>query len=97
MKMDDIVYDFGGIDTLSGSINAFVNHMNEKLDEVDRTFKGLLADGWQGSGADAFNGCSAKWHSSAGQMASTLHQLSLKVGNAGANMAAADAAAAARF
>jgi WXG100 family type VII secretion target len=71
--------------------------MNDKLDEVDRTFKGLLADGWQGQGADAFTGCSAKWHSSAGQMASTLHQLSLKVGNAAGNMAAADAAAAARF
>ncbi|HEY1486610.1 MAG TPA: WXG100 family type VII secretion target [Micromonosporaceae bacterium] len=95
--MDDIVYDFSGIDTISGSINAFVNHMNEKLDEVDRTFKTLLANGWQGQGADAFTGCSAKWHASAGQMATTLHSLSLKVGNAAANMAAADAAAAARF
>ncbi|HEY2791655.1 MAG TPA: WXG100 family type VII secretion target [Micromonosporaceae bacterium] len=95
--MDDIVYDFSGIDTVSGQITAFVNHMNEKLDEVDRTFKGLLANGWQGKGADAFTGCSAKWHASAGQMATTLHSLSAKVGNAAANMAAADAAAAARF
>ena len=95
--MGDIVYDFGGIDTISGSITAFVNHMNEKLGEVDRTFKNLLANGWEGKGADAFNGCSAKWHGSADQMASTLHQLSAKVGKAGADMAAADAAAAARF
>ena len=94
---DSIVYDFSGIDTLGGSINSFVNHMNEKLDEVDRTFKALLANGWQGAGAEAFNGCSAKWHASAAQMATTLHQLSVKVGNAAANMAAADAAAAARF
>jgi WXG100 family type VII secretion target len=93
----DIVYNFEGITTLGGSIDAFVNHMNEKLDEVDRTFKTLLGNGWQGKGADAFTGCSAKWHSSAGQMATTLHQLSQKVGNAAANMAAADAAAAARF
>jgi WXG100 family type VII secretion target len=95
--MDDIVYDFGGIDTISGQITAFVNHMNEKLDEVDRTFKNLLANGWEGKGASAFQGCSLKWHGSAGQMATTLHSLSQKVGKAGANMAAADAAAAARF
>lgn len=95
--MDDIVYDFGGIDTISGSISAFVNHMNEKLDEVDRTFKNLLAQGWTGQGANAFSGCSVKWHGSAGQMAATLHQLSVKVGKAGADMAQADAAAAARF
>ena len=94
---DDIVYNFEGITTMSGQIDAFVNHVNDKLDEVDRTFKGLLANGWQGKGADAFTGCSAKWHSSAGQMAATLHQLSLKVGNAAANMAQADAASAARF
>jgi WXG100 family type VII secretion target len=94
---DDIVYDFSGIDSISGQINAFVNHMNDKLDEVDRTFKNLLANGWEGKGADAFTGCSAKWHASAGQMAATLNQLSSKVGKAGADMAAADAAAAARF
>jgi WXG100 family type VII secretion target len=96
-QMDDIAYDFTGIDTIAGTINAFVNHMNDKLDEVDRTFKTLLADGWQGHGADAFVGCSAKWHGSAGQMAQTLQSLSAKVGRAGADMAAADAAAAARF
>ena len=95
--MGDIVYDFGGIDTISGSIAAFVGHMNDQLDQVDRTFKNLLANGWEGQGANAFNGCSAKWHGSAGQMATTLHQLSAKVGKAGADMAQADAAAAARF
>jgi WXG100 family type VII secretion target len=95
--MSDIVYDFGGIDTISGSIAAFVSQMNEHLDEVDRTFKNLMANGWEGKGSEAFSGCSARWHASANQMASTLHQLSQKVGNAGANMAAADAAAAARF
>ncbi len=95
--MSDIVYDFGGIDTISGSIAAFVSQMNEHLDEVDRTFKNLMANGWEGKGSEAFGGCSARWHSNANQMASTLHQLSQKVGTAGANMAAADAAAAARF
>jgi WXG100 family type VII secretion target len=94
---DNIVYNFSGIDSISGQIVGFVNHMNEKLDEVDRTFKNLLANGWEGQGANAFNGCSAKWHSSAGEMASTLQQLSAKVGKAGTDMAQADAAAAARF
>jgi WXG100 family type VII secretion target len=97
MSSEDIVYNFGGIDTVSGSITAFVNHLNEKLDEVDRTFKNLLAQGWQGAGADAFQGASAKWHGSADQMANTLHSLSAKVGSAAVNMQQADAAAAARF
>jgi len=92
-----LVYNFGGIDTMSAQITAFVNHMNEKLAEVDGTFKNLLADGWSGSAANAFQGCSIQWHKSADQMAQTLQQLSTKVGNAGANMAQADAAAAARF
>jgi early secretory antigenic target protein ESAT-6 len=94
MQMDDIVYDFSGIDTISGTIASFVTQMNEQLDEVDRTFKNLLANGWEGKGSEAFSGCSVRWHSSASQMANTLHQLSQKVGKAGADMAEADAAAA---
>jgi WXG100 family type VII secretion target len=97
MSNEGIVYNFSGIDSIAGSITGFVNHMNEQLDQVDRTFKTLLAEGWEGQGANAFNGCSAKWHASADQMAATLQQLSTKVGKAGADMAQADAAAAARF
>jgi WXG100 family type VII secretion target len=94
---DDLVYDFNGINSLSGSITAFVTQMNEHLNEVDRTFNNLLANGWQGAGADAFQGQSQKWHSNADQMATTLQTLSQKVGNAAVNMQQADAAAAARF
>ena len=94
---DSLVYDFHGISSLSGSIGAFVTQMNQHLDEVDRTFKNLLANGWSGAGADAFQGCSVKWHSGADQMATTLQSLATKVGNAAANMQQADAAAAARF
>jgi WXG100 family type VII secretion target len=95
--MSDIVYDFNGIDNMSASIMAFVSQMNSHLDEVDRTFQNLLAHGWSGSGAEAFEPCRKRWHQHAGDMASTLHELSKRVGNAAANMAAADAAAAARF
>lgn len=94
---DDLVYDFNGISSLSGSINAFVSQMNEHLGEVDRTFNNLLANGWSGAGADAFQGCSVKWHGNADQMAQTLQTLSQKVGDAAVNMQQADAAAAARF
>jgi WXG100 family type VII secretion target len=94
---DNLVYDFNGITSLSGSIGAFVAQMNEHLAEVDRTFNNLLANGWTGAGADAFHGCSVKWHSNANQMASTLQTLSAKVGNAAVNMQQADASAAARF
>ncbi len=97
MSDDSLVYDFSGIDTLSGSIAAFVTQMNQHLDEVDRTFNNLLANGWSGAGANAFQGCSNTWHGKANEMATTLQTLSTKVGNAAANMQQADAAAAARF
>jgi WXG100 family type VII secretion target len=97
MSGDSIVYNFAGIDSVAGSINAFVTQMNNDLGEVDQSFKNLLANGWQGAGADAFTGCSAKWHQNANQMAETLQRLSQKVGSAAANMQQADAAAAAKF
>jgi WXG100 family type VII secretion target len=95
--VSDIVYDFNGIDNLSASIMSFVSQMNSHLDEVDSTFKTLLANGWGGTAAQAFEPCSRRWHQHAGELASTLHELSKRVGNAAANMAAADASAAARF
>jgi len=97
MDPDHLVYEFGGIDTMAGQIAAFVKQMNTNLAEVDNKFKTLLADGWSGKAADSFQVCSNKWHTGADQMAQTLQQLSTKVGNAGANMAAADAQAAGRF
>lgn len=97
MTGDSIIYNFASIDSVAASINAFVSQMNNDLAEVDQTFKNLLANGWQGAGADAFSGCSARWHQSANQMAETLQRLSQKVGNAAVNMQQADNAAAARF
>ncbi|HKT03693.1 MAG TPA: WXG100 family type VII secretion target [Rugosimonospora sp.] len=92
-----MVYNFEGINSVSGSIATFVNDMNETLNQVDTTFRNLLQDGWSGPAADAFAGCSQKWHQNADQMAQTLQQLSQKVGNAAVNMQQADQAAAARF
>jgi WXG100 family type VII secretion target len=97
MTGDSIIYNFASIDSVAGSINSFVTQMNNDLGEVDKTFKDLLANGWQGAGADAFTGCSAKWHQNANQMAETLQRLSQKVGNAAVNMQQADQAAAAKF
>lgn len=94
---DELVYNFAGIDTISGQIAAFVSQMNADLNEVDSKFRNLLANGWSGAGAQAFEGCSSQWHSSANAMAETLQRLSTKVSDAGANMSAADASAAARF
>jgi|GEM_PF-3465489 len=97
MSSDHLVYDFAGIDTVSASINAFVGQMNEQLAEVERAFNALLANGWTGAGANAFQGCKAQWHSNAHQMSLTLQQLGQKVGEAAVNMQAADNAAGARF
>ena len=94
---ENLVYDFNGINSLAGAITAFVAQMNEHLAQVDRTFNNLLAHGWSGAAADAFQGCSTKWHANADQMANTLQTLSTRVGNAAGNMQQADAAAAARF
>jgi WXG100 family type VII secretion target len=94
---DDLLYQYAGIDTVAGAISSFVAQMNANLDEVDGKFKNLIAQGWHGAGANAFQGKSAQWHAAANEMASTLQQLSTKVGNAAVNMQAADSAAAARF
>jgi WXG100 family type VII secretion target len=94
---NDLLYNYEGIDSVSAAISAFVRQMNTNLDEVDAKFKNLIANGWTGKGADAFQGKSAQWHSAATEMAQTLHQLSTKVGDAGLRMQQADAAAASRL
>lgn len=97
MPTDEINYEFGTIESVQTLINQFVSQMNEHLDAVDRKFQTLIADGWHGSGATAFQGQSAKWHQGAANMATTLQSLAQKVGNASVNMQAADKAAMARF
>jgi WXG100 family type VII secretion target len=92
-----IVYDFAGIDSVAGQIEAFVADMNQTLSDVDAKFRNLLANGWAGAAADAFNTQSAQWHKKADEMATTLRRLSTAAGNASVNMQQADAAAAARF
>jgi WXG100 family type VII secretion target len=94
---DNLVYNFAGIDTMAASIATFVSNMNSDLAEVDAKFQHLVAEGWHGKAAEAFYACSRQWHSGADQMAQTLQKLSSAVGTAGANMAQADAQAAARF
>jgi WXG100 family type VII secretion target len=94
---DDLVYDFAGIDTITASINTFVADMNANLAEVDKTFQDMLDVGWSGQGSDKFYPCKVRWHNNADALNATLQDLAKKVGNAAANMAAADAAAAAKF
>jgi WXG100 family type VII secretion target len=97
MPSDHINYSFAEIESVQAVINQFVQQMNSNLSDVDTKFKNLIADGWHGSGADAFQAQSAKWHQGANNMAQTLQTLAQKVGNASVNMEAADRAAAARF
>jgi WXG100 family type VII secretion target len=92
-----IVYDFAGIDSIAGQIEAFVADMNQTLSDVDSKFRTLLANGWAGAAADAFGVQSSVWHKKADEMATTLRRLSAAAGNASVNMQQADAAAAARF
>lgn len=97
MSDGSMLYNFDGINSVSGSITTFVSQMNQTLNDVDTVFRNLLSDGWTGKGADAFNTASQTWHRKADEMAQTLHQLAQKVGNAAVNMQQADQAAAARF
>jgi WXG100 family type VII secretion target len=94
---DPIVYSFPGIESVSAAIGDFVRQMHEHLSEVERTFNGLVTDGWTGAGADAFGGCAKRWNDNAGQMALTLGDLGRAVGEASLNMLQADHAAAATF
>jgi WXG100 family type VII secretion target len=94
---DDLVYNYGGISTIAGAIDSFVGQMRANLDEVDTEFKNLIAHGWTGSGSDAFNNCSSKWHAAAEEMAQTLNTLKQKVDNAGIHMHATDGRVATRF
>jgi WXG100 family type VII secretion target len=97
MTDPELVYNFGGIDTIIGSINTFIADMQGNLADVDRSFTDLLASGWHGAGADRFAECSTKWHKAADDLATALQVLGQKVGNAAANMQAADQQAAARL
>jgi WXG100 family type VII secretion target len=94
---DAIVYDFGGISTVAGQIEAFVADMNQTLADVDKKFTNLLTNGWTGAAADAFGALSQRWHKDADQMANTLRRLSTAAGNAAVNMQQADQQAAAQF
>ena len=92
-----LVYDFEGINSIAAQIETFVKDMDGTLDDVDSAFRNLLANGWTGAGASAFQDHSLRWHTKAGEMATTLRKLSSAAGNAAVNMHAADQAAAARF
>lgn len=94
---NDLFYDYAGISTVAAAINSFVSQMNANLAEVDGEFKKLLANGWQGKGADAFQGKSAQWHAAAKEMETTLAQFSTKVGDAGVRMQQVDSRVAGMF
>jgi len=97
-EADDILYNYDGISTVSGAIEAFVSQMNQNLEEVEATFRNLLANGWGGSeGAAAFETQKTKWRQGADEMATTLRSLSTKVGDAGINMKSLDGQVASRF
>jgi WXG100 family type VII secretion target len=97
MAGEGVVYNFGGIDSVQASIEAFVGQMRGTLGEVDAEFRGLISDGWKGASSDAFHACSVKWGQNADAMAETLRTLGRRVGEAGANMQQADNSAAAQF
>jgi WXG100 family type VII secretion target len=96
---DDLLYNYEGINSVSGAIESFIHQMNTNLEEVEATFRNLLAHGWGGErgGADAFRAQSAKWHTGAAEMATTLRSLSTTVLNSGINMRQMDQTVANRF
>jgi WXG100 family type VII secretion target len=83
------IYHFGAIDEMFTAIQNFSRQMDTKLNEVDGTFKALGPD-WTGTAHDAFAGCSAKWHSEATTISSTLLSLATAIQRAGEDFNAAD-------
>jgi WXG100 family type VII secretion target len=94
---DDLLYVYGGIESVSSAVKSFVHNMNSELDDVDSVFKKLIAQGWHGTGANAFHGKSAQWHAAAHEMAATLHRLSTELSHSAVRMHEADGQAASRF
>jgi WXG100 family type VII secretion target len=94
---DEIVYRYAGINTVSEAIAAFVRQMNANLADVDAEFRRLLANGWHGVAADAFQTQSQIWHQAATEIEHTLARLGTTVGQAAVNMQEADRRAGSMF
>jgi WXG100 family type VII secretion target len=97
MGDESIIYDFSGIGSVTEQISAFVRQTRGTLDDVEREFNTLLANGWTGTAADSFNGCRTAWNKAANDMATTLATLGGKVDTAATDMQQTDRANAGRF
>jgi WXG100 family type VII secretion target len=92
-----IVYDFGRIDNIVGAIQRFITDMELNLRDLDKTFVGLINDGWDSPASHQFGQYSKRWWDNAEALRRTLEDLGSRLGNAAGNMQAADQAAGARF
>lgn len=97
MSGDHIQITYGAVESVSAAINQFCSQMDEELANVDRKFRTLLSDGWQGMSANAFDAQQQKWHTGAENMKQTLAQLAQKVGDASTHFQTTDSAAAQAF
>lgn len=97
MGGDIIQIHYGAVESVQAAINQFCGQMESELNTVDRKFKHLLAEGWEGMSAGAFQHQSDKWHNGADRMKQTLQLLAQKVGNASTHFQQTDSKAAQAF
>jgi WXG100 family type VII secretion target len=91
MNMSDLAYAYEQIEQMAGQLKNFVGQLEARLSgDVDREFKNLVANGWTGKGANAFQNASATWHGKTLEMNTTLTQLQTALSTAGTDMSATD-------
>ena len=89
--MSDLAYQYEQIEGMASELKRFVDNLEMRLsNDVDQAFKGLLANGWSGAGADSFNTASMEWHKRVDEMQLTLTQLKTALSTAGTDMNSTD-------
>ena len=78
MDGDLMLYDFGSLDELAGSIDGRVNAMQTLIDDLRTKVNNLSAE-YQGSASQGFLQTRDKWNNAANDLTAVLAKISIAV------------------
>ncbi len=78
MDGDLMLYDFGSLDELAGSIDGRVNSMNTLVDDLKTKVNNLAAE-YQGGASEAFRQTKTKFETAAADLIQVLAKISIAV------------------